>query len=120
VSAKTCRQCGAPILIGADGLCADCVNLRDKPDTTATRTQLHGVPFKDMKQIDEADRFKMIAGHLKANPGKNVAVMVESGGKYEGKGDRYIAGVQKEAPEATVVKRGPGLVSATETIIFRI
>lgn len=119
MSSKTCRQCGLEILIGVDGLCADCVNLKDKPDGTAARTHLSGVPFKDLKQIDEIDRFQVIAGHLRANRGKNVAVMVESTGRNKGKGDRYIAGVKAIVNEVQV-ERAAGILSGTEMLIFKL
>jgi len=119
VSANKCRQCGLEILIGVDGLCADCVNLKDKPDGTAERTQLGGIPFKDLKQIDEADRFQVIAGHLRANRGKNVAVMVESTGRNKGKGDRYIAGVKAIVSDVQV-ERAAGILPGTETLIFKL
>lgn len=115
----TCRQCGRPIIIGFDGLCAECVSLRDKPDATASRTHLAGVPFKDMKQVDEVDRFKLIADHLRKNRGKSVAVLVESDPDNQGKGDRYIAGVKALIPEAQV-RRTSGLAPETETIIFKL
>lgn len=114
-----CRQCGQPILIGVDGLCAECTALRDKPDATASRTQLAGVPFKDMKQVDEVDRFKLIADQLRQNQGKNIAVLVENDLSNQGKGDRYIAGVKALVPEVQV-RRAPGVVPATETLIFKL
>lgn len=114
-----CRQCGLAILIGEDGLCAECVSLRDRPDATATRTHLNGIPFQDMKQIDEVDRFKLIADKVKSNPGKTIAVLVEYGGANRGKGDRYIAGVRAHLPEVEV-SRSIQLVKGIETLVFKI
>lgn len=114
-----CRQCNLEILIGEDGLCADCVSLRNHPDATASRTSLAGIPFQDMKQIDEADRFKLIANHLKSNPGQNIGVLLESDPANSGKADRYIAGVRTLVPGATAVKK-PGVVAGTVTVIFKL
>lgn len=116
---KLCRQCRQPIVIGVDGLCADCVSLRDRPDATSTRTHLAGVPFKDMKQVDEDDRFKLIADTLRSHRGKNIGVLVESDQANRDKGDRYIAGVKAIVPNVQV-RRSPGVVPETETIIFRL
>jgi hypothetical protein len=114
------RQCGLTSLIMLDGLCPDCVNLRDRPDETSKRASLGGIPFKDLKQVDEADRFKMIANQLRSNPGKTVAVIVEFGGQHAGKGDRYIAGVKAQLPEAKVEARLVGWLEGTETIMFTL
>lgn len=80
---------------------------------------LGGVPFRDMKQIDEINRFKLIADHLKANRGKRVAVFVENDKANLGKGDRYIAGVVAELPTVKA-SRGPGVVPGTETLYFTL
>jgi hypothetical protein len=116
---KKCRQCSQPYTIGLDGLCPECSHLRDFPDATASRTQLAGVPFRDMKQIDETDRFKLIAECLRNNRGKTVAVLVENDATNKGKGDRYIAGVKALVPEAQV-SRAPGLVKGTESLMFKL
>lgn len=118
-TSQTCRQCGLEIVVGLDGLCAECVALKDKPDELSKQTNLRGVPFKDMKQVDEQDRFKLIAGHVTKNPGKSVAVFVECGGEYKGKGDRYIAGVKAIVPKVTV-QRKPGPVIGTETLVYKL
>jgi len=114
-----CRQCGLEVLIGLDGLCADCVSLRDKPDGVSKMTSLGGVPFKDMKQLDEPERFKLIADFLLNNPGQIIQVYVENTGANKGKGDRYIAGVLALVPLASV-RRAAGVVPRTETLIFRL
>ena len=114
-----CRQCGLEILIGDDGLCAECVSLKERPDATSERKELGGVPFQDMKQIDEADRFKLIADYARDNPGKSIALLVENDAANKGKGDRYIAGVKAQVPEVQV-RRTAGVVRGTETIIFKL
>lgn len=118
-TSQTCRQCGKGIVIGLDGLCAECVALKEKPDGLSKLTKLGGVPFQDMKKLDEQARFLLIADHINKNPGKNVAVMVERGGENKGKGERYIAGVKAILQNVTV-RRAQGLVAGTETLIFKL
>ena len=81
---------------------------------------LAGIPFVDMKKVDEKKRYDLIVKYLKENPGRCTAVMVESGGEYEGKGDRYIAGIRELIPDVELVSRKPGPVPETETILLRI
>jgi len=83
------------------------------------RLSLAGVPFKDMKQVDEADRIKLIAEYLTKFPGKNIGVMVDTGEGYADKGDRYIRAIRDKIPKVKVVSREPGPVMNVETITFK-
>lgn len=82
-------------------------------------TKLGKAPFQDLKQIDEVDRFKVIANHISDNPGKAIVVLVESDAPNKSKGDRYIAGVKSLVPKVGV-QRCAGAVSGTETLIFKL
>ncbi len=117
---KPCRQCGTTVGVDRDtGLCLNCAGLAASPDRLATRTTIGAVPFADMKHVDETLRFDAIAKYLRANPGKLVAVMVDTGPDHHGKGDRYIAEITTRVPTAKVVRRNPGPVADVETIGFR-
>lgn len=115
---SACKQCGFPTGVDDTGLCLNCRQLKAKPDATSKRKELHGVPFDDMKQVEEEQRFVKIAEHLKQNPGKVIAVMVDCGPGYEDKGDRYIRGVRKLVPGVKVVGRQPWVING-ELIKFR-
>ena len=84
------------------------------------RTELGGVPFMDMKPIDENDRFDAIAKILKDTPGKAVAVMVDCGPGFEGKGDRYVKAIRAKVPGVSILYRGPGPVPNSEIINFKL
>lgn len=117
---QRCRQCGRPDPIGPDGLCGNCRELKKHPDPTSFRTRLGGVPFFDMKQTDEQDRFKLIAQMLVTYPGKEIGVMVDIGEGDEDKGDRYIRNIRELVPNVQVVKRGPGPVPKSELITLKL
>lgn len=115
-----CRQCGWPYDIGKDdGLCPTCRKLKTSPDGLSKRTHLGKVPFQDMKQMDEVDRIKQIIQHLRENPGKRIAVMVDTGEGHADKGDRYIKQVRAGIPSVELVSRAPGPVPDVETITFK-
>lgn len=115
-----CRQCGWPYDVGQDGLCPNCRGLARNPDPLSKRKELGGVPFEDMKQLDEADRFQLIARHIRENPGRNILVMVDTGEGYADKGDRYIKAIRELVPGVKVVSRGPGPVPQAESITFKL
>ena len=102
-----CRQCGTTTEDYADGLCAGCAILRTFPDPLSEQKTIAGKPFADLKQVDEADRFKQIAHHLRANSGKIIGVLVDSGPAYEGKAERYIASIKSELPKVRFLDRKP-------------
>lgn len=114
-----CRQCGKEYQIGLDGLCPDCQQLKDHPDELSAKTHLYGVPFKDMKQVDEADRPARVAKVIQENPGANIGVIVDCGPGYKGKPERFIAAVAKLVPGVQAKKRR-GPVPGAETITFHL
>lgn len=116
---KPCRQCGWPYDVDASGLCPSCVKLKGHPDALSKRTKFGRVPFVDLKQVDESERLDQIVSHLRANPGKNVLVLVDSGPGHEDKGDRYIRGIRERLPTVTIQSRRPGPVANGEAIIFQ-
>ena len=71
-----------------------------------------------MKQLDEPERFKMIADLLVKNPGKKIAVFVDCGDGHADKGDRYIRGIRALVPKVKLEGRRPGPVKEGETLIF--
>lgn len=117
---KPCRQCGWPYDVGTDGLCKSCRELKEHPDALSKRTSLGGVPFRDMKHMDEPDRIAYIVELLTKNPGRQIAAMVDVGDGHADKGDRYIRGVRAKVPTVKVVSRKPGPVPAVETITFKL
>lgn len=119
---KFCQQCGVPILLntGTDQLCEDCFQLKQRPDDLSKRKQMFGVPFEDMKHVDEDGRIKVIVDALKNNPGKLIGFMVDTGPAYQGKGDRYIEKLRAVLPNVKVVSRNPGPVKGCETIGFKL
>lgn len=118
MSEERCRQCG--VILEDPGLCPECAKLEVLPDKIADWKQLTGVPFQDMKSLDETKRWEVIVGHLKAHPGKKIAVMVDCGPSYEGKAERYIQGVTRLLPAVKVMGRKPGPVRGVESIIFQL
>jgi len=102
------------------GLCEECINLRNQPDSLSNRKHLFGVPFKDVKQVDEDGRIKQITTWLAVNPGKTIGVMVDYGPQHQGKADRYIEKVKALLPEAKVVKRFIGPTPGIETLGFSL
>lgn len=117
---RPCRRCGWPFGVAPDGLCENCRRLQSKPDELSTSKTFRGVPFQDLKQVDESDRFVEIAACLTRNPGQKIAVMVDTGPGFEDKGDRYIKGVRILAPKTRVVNRFPGPARNSETIVFTL
>lgn len=116
-----CRQCGVPILeIREDGLCASCYILQDQPDGLSKRKSLMGVPFRDMKHLDEDDRVKELARMLKEKPGLKIGFMVDCGPEYQGKGDRIIEKLSSVIPNVKVISRLVGPVNGVETITFTL
>lgn len=113
-----CRQCGWPY-VESDGLCKNCLALRASPDAVSRRTELGGVPFKDMKQMDEPERIALIVDYLTKQPNQSVAVMVDVGDGHADKGDRYVRAIREKLPRVKVVSRRPGPVAAVETITLR-
>lgn len=116
---KPCRQCGWPYNVDPSGLCDNCRKLQGQPDPLTKRTTLGNVPFKDLKQLDETERFNQIVGHLRANPGKNIVVIVDTGEGYADKGDRYIRAIREQLPDVEIVQRRPGPVAGAESIILK-
>ncbi len=117
---KRCRQCGAPAESRVDGLCSGCQELKAHPDPLSKITHFGKIPFEDFKQLDEPARFKRIAQHLNANPGRLVAVMVDTGPGHQDKGDRWIRAVRALVPGVLLMGRRPGPVANTETISFQL
>lgn len=115
-----CRQCGWPYDVGQDGLCPNCRQLKQKPDALSKRKELGGVPFQDMKHLDEKDRINQIAEALQRWPDRDIAVLVDTGEGYADKGDRYIKGVRELVPRVSLVARVPGPAAGVETITFRL
>jgi len=117
---KPCKQCGWPFEVGThDGLCPNCRKLQANPDALSKRTTLGGIPFKDLKQLDESERITQIVAFLKAWPGKNIAIVVDCGEGYSDKGDRYIKAVREKLPGVKLISRSPGPVKDGEMITFR-
>lgn len=117
MSAIFCKQCGVPILDDPNAkLCASCEFLEKHPDDLTNKTHLGNIPFKDMKNLDEDKRIEFMAGLIKKNPGKKMAIMVENNAAYQGKGDRYIEKLKKILPEVKIISRRDGPVSNVETI----
>lgn len=116
---EPCRQCGWP-WVERDGLCKSCLQLQANPDPLSKRTSFRGIPFRDMKHLDEVHRIEQIVQYLKDHPGKNVAAMVDSGDGYQDKGDRYIRAVRAKLPTVKIVRRMPGPVKDGETIVFQL
>lgn len=114
---ETCSQCGKPADL-ANLLCHECNLLEALPDKLASLTKLGGVPFHDMKSVGEDQRIVEIVAHLKNNRGRTVAVMVDTGKDFVGKGDRYIAKVQKLLPAVKIANRRNGPIPEIETIRF--
>ena len=106
MSENRCRQCG--ILIEEAGLCASCELLKALPDKLASRKELGGIPFQDMKQVDEAERIRILADHLRAHPGMTCHLMVDLLPGYEDKADRYIRLVTAALPGVEVMGRRKG------------
>jgi hypothetical protein len=100
-----CRQCGIPMEESKNGLCAGCDLLETLPDGLAHKKTLHGIPFMDMKTLDEVKRIKAIVEMLQQHPGKKIMVMVDSGPGYEDKADRWIAEIRKQLPQVRVNQR---------------
>jgi hypothetical protein len=90
---------------GKRGLCSACEILDVLPDKLSDRKSLCGIPFVDMKRMDEVDRIKQIVQMLRESPGKILLVMVDCGGEYDGKGDRWLAAIRESLPDVKVVRR---------------
>lgn len=117
MSALNCRQCGVPLLLKTlTGLCEECFQWSLKPDGLPKMKSLYGVPFEDMKHLDEDERIKKIAEILKRMPGKIVGVMVDKSPAYQGKGDRWIEKIKSLVPGVRVKDRFDGPVKDTETL----
>lgn len=115
-----CRQCGKKNGINpASGLCAGCAELQANPDGLSRRTHIGKTPFKDMKKLDEPARIRLIAEYLKKMPGAVVAVLVDTGEGYEGKGDRYLASIRELLPTVELVGRSP-VVTGGEMLKVRL
>jgi hypothetical protein len=120
MSAKFCRQCGVPLLdLGDDGLCDSCRKLQQNPDGLSKMTKLGGVPFKDMKHLDEDDRVKELVRMLNESPTRAIGFMVDNGPERQGKGDRIIEKVKSLLPTVKILRRCNGPVANVETISFR-
>lgn len=117
---ERCRQCGTPEAKEAlnDGLCPSCLRLREAPDGLSKATHIAGVPFTDMKQVDEDKRLKVVAAYLNENRGKIIGVMVDTGPGYEDKGDRYVRTIRQLVPTVKLIGRFPGPRPGVETIQF--
>jgi hypothetical protein len=122
MSAQVCRQCGVPILDlhPSNGrLCDGCRKFQENPDELSKRKTFRGIPFKDMKHMDEDDRIKMIAQMLSERPTDVIGLMVETSMDCLGKGDRYIEKIRALVPDVKVLGRYPGPAPETEVIKFR-
>lgn len=119
---SACRQCGFPDAEPASGLCLNCRQLMVKPDNPPKAVNIAGRPveLKDMKSMDETRRWREFAAMLKANRGRTLAFLVDCGPGYEGKGDRYIAGVKALVPDVTVIGRLCTRVPGCEMILFKL
>lgn len=117
---KPCRQCGWPYDVGTDGLCKNCRTLKEHPDGLSKRTSIGGVPFRDMKHMDEPERIAYIVKLLTGNRGRNIAVMVDVGEGHSDKGDRYVRQVRAKLPTVKLINRCPGPIRAVETITFKL
>jgi hypothetical protein len=116
-----CRQCGAPLLeIKDDGLCASCYMLQEHPDGLSKRKELAGIPFRDMKHLDEDDRVRELARLLKQTPKIKIGFMVDCGPQYHGKGDRIIEKLRAILPSVKLHSRLPGPVHEVETLTFTL
>lgn len=121
MSAKFCRQCGVPLLeLRDDGLCASCYILQKEPDELSKRKELLGVPFQDMKHLDEDDRVKELARILKEKPGITIGFMVENSAEYQGKGDRILEKLRALLPEVKLLRRNNGPIAGIETLTFKL
>lgn len=82
---------------------------------------LAGVPYRDLggpQGVTEDERIRLIAEHLRNNPGKKVGVLVELADPK--KGSRYIEKVRAACPGVLVMNRtivAPG-ANGTENISF--
>lgn len=117
MSALYCPKCGVPMLEKTmTGLCEECFQWSLKPDGLSKRKRLFGVPFEDLKHLDEDERIKQIVGHVKRMPGKVVAFMVDKSPEYQGKGDRWIEKIKALLPGVKIKDRYDGPVKNVETI----
>lgn len=115
MSAKYCKQCGIPLLVG-EALCDSCKELNDKPDPLSKRIHLGKIPFRDMKSMNEDDRITLIVEQLRSHPSGVISLMLDAGGIHQGKGDRYLEKIRKLLPSVVVVSRINGPVPETETL----
>jgi hypothetical protein len=97
-------------------MCEECFQLSVRPDGLSRRKTLFGVPLKDMKQMDEDERVDFIVDHLTQHKGETVAVLVDTGPQYQGKGDRMISKIKAKLPSVEVRSRANGPVINVETI----
>lgn len=104
--------------VPTDGLCVGCQELQRNPDALSKLKTVGGVPFKDMKHLDEDDRVKELAKILTDNPNTVVGFMVDTGAAYQGKGDRIIDKLKKLVPDVKIISRRNGPTAGTETIKF--
>jgi hypothetical protein len=89
------------------------------PDGLSKRTELDGVPFKDLANLKEDDRIDEIAKKAMFSFG-TVGFLVDCGPEYEMKGDRYIRKLKEKYPKITVLERKQNYpVKDVETIVIK-
>lgn len=79
-----------------------------------------GVPFRDMKHLDEDERVKELARLLLETPRLKIGFMVDCGPDYQGKGDRIIEKLRAILPGVKLVSRCHGPVRGVETLTFSL
>jgi hypothetical protein len=107
------------LVVSDDGLCDSCRKLKENPDGLSKKTSIGGIPFKDMKHLDEDDRVKELVRMLNEKPTQVIGFMVDNGPEHQGKGDRIIEKVKALLPTVNILRRCNGPVANVETISFR-
>jgi len=75
--------------------------------------------FVDMFNMSEPERFIYIASTIMGLPRNTILpVIVDEGPGYEGKADRYVAGIRKINSRIYEVERTDGPVPNTVYIVF--
>ena len=91
--------------------------------TDAAKRNKTGKPvFADVADFAEDERIEMIgkAAYTPKDGGyPKVAFVVDCGGEYAGKGDRYVSKLLAKYPELQVMSRGNGPANGMETIIVQ-